>query len=429
MIDCYLLDGFLYEEKKTFDDFSEINNSLKANIQLLNSMPVEAIILILDEYGRRLSRDKQLLKIEGAVYLSFYFRKSNVEKLIEINLKDKKYLNEFVSAGNDRFIKAQGRGISCHWIAGNVFTLAFYSIFQSLIARNSNLVRVPEKSIHAVLELLKPLYNIEVDYNGQIYSSADILKNISLVYFPSEDEFLNKSMSIMADSRIVWGGEKAVKHINSLPRKTTCKDVIFGPKYSFAVFDRDAVEGGRCSAYMDKLAADIVLFGQKACSSPNVLFVERSGVSLKNIVGMLERAFQKIGKRYKNVLDESTCAEIINQRGIYSLSLDKYICCSKSLEYTILIDSKIALEDPIGGRCIFVKEINSIFDVKDLITRRIQTIGHAVEDKKKLFKFADMVTAAGVNRIVDVGSMNNYDSPWDGYFMINELVMWCNLNI
>lgn len=428
MIDCYLLNGFFYEIKKSFNDLTEINNSLKENLKLLNSMPVEVIILMLDECSKRLSKDKQLLKIEGAAYLCFYFRKSNVEKLIKINLKDKRYLDEFVSIGNGRFIKAQGRGYSCHWIAGNVYTLALYSIFQSLIAKNSNLVRVPEKSIPIVLKLLKPLDNIEVPYNNKIYSSKDILKNIVLVYFPSEDQFLNKSMSIAADSRIIWGGEKAVNYITSLPKKTTCKDVIFGPKYSFAVFDRDAVESDRCSAYMDKFVMDIALFEQKACSSPHVLFVEESNVSLKDIVKMLEGSFQKMGRRYKNTLDESICADIINQRGIYSLSLDKDICCSKGLEYTILIDDKITLEKPVGGRCIFIKKINSIFDIKDLITRRIQTIGYAIGDKNKLFKFADMVTAVGVNRVVNVGSMNNYDSPWDGYFMINELVMWCSLD-
>lgn len=108
MIDCYLLDGSFYEVKKVFSGFDEIENILKENVKLLNSMPVEAVILILDEYSKRLSRDKQLLKITGTTYLSFYFRKSNIEKLIEINLKDKKYLNEFVPIGSGRFIRAQG---------------------------------------------------------------------------------------------------------------------------------------------------------------------------------------------------------------------------------------------------------------------------------------------------------------------------------
>ncbi|APM40241.1 acyl-CoA reductase [Clostridium kluyveri] len=429
MIDCYSLDGYLYEKEISFNNFSRVNDILKSNLKLLNSMPTQASVLILDEYSKRLSRDKKLLKIQGVSYLSFYFRKSNIEKLIKMSLKDEKYLDEFVSIGNDKYVKAQARGISCHWIAGNVSTLALYSIFQSLIAGNSNLVKVPEKSMALVLRLLKPLDDIQVVYEEKVYHSKDLLKNICLVYFPREDESLNKSMSIMADARIVWGGEEAVDYIASLPKKTTCKDVVFGPKYSFAVFDREVIESDKCFSYMDKLVMDIVLFQQKACSSPQVLFVEKSSISLKDIIGMLKKSFEKIGKRYNDLLDESTCAKIINERGVYSLEPDKDICCSRGLEYTILINDEIVLEEPLGGRCIFVKEIESIFDIENLITRRIQTIGHAISDKGKLFKFSDRVTSFGVNRVVGVGTMNIYDSPWDGNFMINELVTWCSVNI
>ncbi|HBC97818.1 MAG TPA: acyl-CoA reductase, partial [Clostridium sp.] len=69
---------------------------------------------------------------------------------------------------------------------------------------------------------------------------------------------------------------------------------------------------------------------------PNVLFIEKSNIPLKHIVKVLERSFQKIGKRYKNILDENTCAEILNKRGMYSLDLTRDICCSGGLEYTIL---------------------------------------------------------------------------------------------
>lgn len=429
MIDCYSLNGCLFEEKKVFENFNGIVSNLKENWKLLNAMPSQAIISILNEYSRRLSMNKQLLGIEGAAYLSFYFRKSNVEKLVETSLGDEKYLDEFVCRGNGRFIKAQGRGISCHWIAGNVYTLAIYSIFQSIIAKNSNIARVPENSINAVLKLLKPMRDIQVVYNNKSYSSSDILKNISIVYFPSKDKSMNQAMSTASDSRIIWGGKQAVDSITSLAKKTTCRDIIFGPKYSLAVFDRNVVEGNKCCEYMDKLAMDIILFGQKACSSPQVLFVEKSNVPLKHLAEILGKSLEKLGKRYKNIVSEAECARIINERGVYALSLDKDIFCSKGLEYTILINGDIKLEEPIGGRCIFLKQIDSIFDIDNLMTHRIQTIGYAVEDKSKILKFADMVTTSGAARVVNIGTMNTYDSPWDGCFMINELVRWCSLNI
>lgn len=425
MIDCYLLDGHIYHEKINYSDFSYIIKNLNDSWKLLTSMPSEAIILLLAEYGKRLSKNRELLRIEGVAYLSFFLRKFNLEKLINMNIGDKKYLDEFVDKGKGKFIKAQGRGISCHWIAGNVYTLAIYSIIQSIIAKNSNIVRVPENSLDIVLKLLKCMDNIEVSYNGNLYFSKDIMKNICLVYFESEDENLNREMSNAADSRIVWGGQDAVEYISLLPKKTTCKDIIFGPKYSFAVFDKDILECSSCEKYMNRLVFDILLFGQGACSSPQVLFVEKSSKTLNYIVKMLEESFKKIQIKHKNIIDEGQSAKIINKRCFYALSLDKDICCSKGMEYTILIDTDIKLEQPIGGGCIFVKEIDSIFNLEALITRRIQTVGFAIKAEDKIFKFADLVMKSGVDRVINIGNMNNYDCPWDGYLMINELVRWC----
>lgn len=429
MITCYLHNGKVYNEGKALNNLDNLYSSLKNNLNLLNSIPVEAMILILNEYGRKLSLNKSLLKIEGVPFLSFFLKKNNIEKLIDTSLEDKKFLNEFIDIGNGRFIKAQGRGITCHWISGNIPTLALYSVFQALIAKNSNIVRVPKQSVELVLQLLKLMDDIEIRYKSGIYFSKDILKNITLIYFDSSDRLMNESMSMLADARVIWGGEEAVKAINLLPKKTTCKDIVFGPKYSFAVFDKSVIESDDCESYMDKLVLDTVMFQQKACSSPQLLFVEKSNIPLQKVVEKLSKAFEKVDRRYLNILDESIAAEIINKRGIYSLSLDKDLYCSKGLNYTILINNEVALEEPVGGRCLFVKEIDSIFDVKNLITRRIQTIGIASKDRNRILQFADIVTPLGVDRIVNLGLMNIYDFPWDGCFMINELIRWCSINI
>jgi hypothetical protein len=429
MITCYLSDGKVYNRGKTFNDLDTIYSSLKNNWSFLNSIPVEALILILSEYSRKLCLNKNILRIEGVPFLSFYLKKTNIEKLINSSLGDKKFLNEFIGTESGKFIKAQGRGIACHWIAGNIPTLALYSVFQALIAKNLNIIRIPKQSIDLVLKLLILMDNIEVSYKSNVYSSRDILKCISLVYFDSQDKLMNEAMSILADARIIWGGEEAVKSINTFPKKTTCKDLVFGPKYSFAIFDKSVIESHDCEKYMDKLVMDTAMFQQKACSSPQLLFVEKSNIPLQQIVEKLAKAFEKLDKRYVNIVDECTAAKIINERGIYSLSLEKDLYCSKGLNYTILVNNEIALEEPIGGRCLFVKEIDNIFDVENLITRRIQTIGIASKDKDRILRFADVVTPLGVDRIVNLGLMNIYDFPWDGCFMINELIRWCSINI
>jgi len=145
---------------------------------------------------------------------------------------------------------------------------------------------------------------------------------------------------------------------------------------------------------------------------------------------MLSQKFEKLLKRYRNLdLEQAVAAKIINKRGEYLLGLDKLIYISKGLKYTILIDKELKLEEPVTGRTIYIKEVEDILGVCSLITKNIQTIGIASKDSKKTLNFADKVTTFGVDRVVKIGYMNFYDSPWDGNLIMSELVRWCSLNI
>ncbi|MGH4138831.1 acyl-CoA reductase [Clostridium sp.] len=430
MINCYELDGNFYKNGIKFEEFLEIDSCLNKNREELHKFPVQVIILIMNEYSKKIASNREILRMEGVPFLCFYLKKNNMEKQLKLNLGNIEYLNDFVQVENEKYIKAQPRGVVSHWIAGNVSTLGIYSVLQSILCKNGNVLRVSKESVSEVYELLKLLDNIVVEYKGITYSSKVILKNIVFIYFDSEDKYLNSQMSLKADVRVIWGGKIAVNALSILPKKTTCKDLIFGPKYSFAVFDKSAIESDDFEEYLENLVTDVIAFKQKACSSPQVLFLEKSKLSLEEIAQMLSLKFEKIIKRYTNLdLEQAIAAKIINKRGEYYLSLDKSLYISKGLRYTILINKQLNLEEPITGRTIFIKEIENIFEVCPLITKNVQTIGIASKNNKNTLDFADKVTFLGVDRVVKIGYMNLYDSPWDGSLVMSELVRWCSLNI
>ena len=101
--------------------------------------------------------------------------------------------------------------------------------------------------------------------------------------------------------------------------------------------------------------------------------------------------------------------------------------CPKENDWTILINNEIKLEEPIESRTIFIKEVDSIMQIIPLITRKIQTIGCAINNKEKLLDFADQVTYKGVSRCVNLGQMQLFDSPWDGMLFMSRLVNWVTL--
>ncbi|HEY5575934.1 MAG TPA: acyl-CoA reductase, partial [Clostridiaceae bacterium] len=208
MITCYLLDGKTSSKGAAFKDFKTIEAVLKQNQSLLWEIPAEAVVMLLDAWGKAIAKDKDILKTEGAAYLSFYLKRNNVENLINRSVGNLKFLDEFAASGRQpgKYLKAQGRGIVCHWIAGNVKTLAIYSLINSLLSRNSNILRVPEENAAEVLEILYLLEDISIEYNGRSYNASGLTKNIALVYFDSRDELLNSGMSRIADARVIWGG-------------------------------------------------------------------------------------------------------------------------------------------------------------------------------------------------------------------------------
>jgi len=425
-----MLGDEFFLEPRQFENLDLIMDKIEESRELIYSIPTAAIIEIIHEYSKILSGKKEFFNYEGVAFLVLWLKKGNITKTLRTNFEKIQCLDEFIEFESGKFIKAQPKGVVCHFIAGNVPTLSIYSLVQALLCKNLNLLRVPMESIKIVVELLKPLLNIEIAFEGKEYYGRDLLKSTGIIYFPSYEKVLNVQMSLRADVRIVWGGETAVNTITLLPKKTTCKDVIFGPKYSFAVFDRSMLESPNLSKAFDDFARDIMSFGQNACSSPQVLFIETSNLSLKEAGFKLSESLKKLIKRScKASIPESTVARILNKRGEYLLCTAKDIICSKDFQYTILMDREICLEEPINGTTIFLKEVEDILEVCKLITPRIQTIGIASENDDNMKDFANRVSLRGVDRLVKVGCMNFYDSPWDGILLMSELVKWTTLNL
>jgi len=195
MINCYELNGEFNENSIKFEDFNKIETCLNNNISEIHKFPVQAILLIINEYSKKIAINREILRIEGVPYLCFYLKKINMEKQLKLNLGNIEYLDDFFQLEDEKYIKAQPKGLVCHWMAGNVPTLGIYSVLQSILCKNGNILRVSKQTVTAIYELLRLLDNIIVEYKGNTYSSKTILKNIALIYFDSFDENLNSQMS------------------------------------------------------------------------------------------------------------------------------------------------------------------------------------------------------------------------------------------
>ena len=73
-----------------------------------------------------------------------------------------------------------------------------------------------------------------------------------------------------------------------------------------------------------------------------------------------------------------------------------------------------------------MKEINNVFEMIGGLNEDVQTIGLALEGKKKL-DFAKEAANKGIVRCPEIGFMTHFDSPWDGMFAIDRLIRWTSL--
>ncbi|MBN2153510.1 MAG: acyl-CoA reductase [Candidatus Lokiarchaeota archaeon] len=423
MIEVVMLAGeFFHPAHKDAESLNPLLPAVQAGFEVLRKTDKGKVIDLLQKFSDNIIKDPSTTGIEGVAFLSSWLRKANIMQIVEKNLKDISYLDHFV--GETKRLKAQPRGIACHWIAGNVPTIGLFSLFQSMIVGNANILRIPPQSHDTMVRLLKVFASSRVDG----LTGTELLKSTSIIYYDRTDQKANEELSNAADVRIVWGGEEAVKSITGLPRRAHCEDVVFGPKYSFVVLDREATGSKDLPRTLRFLASDILLFDQAACTSPHVVFCEKGGVDVASIARLLGEEMGKLSKRFpKADIDPFIMTRIINVRAEHALDPDASVICPPENDWTVLINKRPGLEEPIESRTIFLKEVDSIMAVLPHVTRKVQTIGCAVDDKAKLVAFADAATSRGVARCVNVGQMHLFDSPWDGMLFMSRLVNWATL--
>jgi len=408
-----------------FENFDKIAASIADNRAKLIGFPLRAIIELLSQLGRSIIKDKQLAALEGASYISLWLRRDNLERICRLNFGNNSFPDGFVESGNGFKMMAQPRGIVCHWVASNVPTLSFFSLVMGVLSKNGNVLKVSEENKDVLIALIKGLSDLKVDVDGREYSGRDIAKAISVVSFESRETAHSEAFSLIADCKIIWGGGDSVRSITALPQKETCEVIPFGPKYSFGVFDRGSVEGADFRAALRKTLQDVLLFDQMACSSPQVLFFEKSGKPLREIAQIMQEEFGHLPQHLLGrPIPQYIASRIVNARGMYMLSDDKDVVAPEGLDWTILISRDPGFEEPIHGGCIFIKEVEDINEVLPHITRKIQAIVLVTVDEKRGEAFAKIATERGADRIVLPGAAHDFVLPWDGVMALNRLVRW-----
>jgi hypothetical protein len=407
------------------DSLEPMIDSLNRARPRLAAIPVETLVALFADFGTRLIRDPRTKSLEGCMFVSAWLSTNNLRQLLGLNLNgNPAFLDGFQPVGRN-FLAAKPQGLAAMWMAGNVATLPLFSLVPALLAKNVCLVKLASADPVGMDKLLAVLAESQAgDLRG-----ADLLEAAAVVWFDYRNRALNEEMSLAADVKVVWGGAEAVRAISALPRREHCSEIVFGPKYSIGVIDRGRLEGDpeKLEETVAAFVRDVVIFDQRACSSPQTIFVERNERCSLRVVGeIFARQLAKLPP--KPGLDPYTTMQIANVRARWAMDEERDVIASADgANWTVCLDRDVSLKEAIQSRTIFLTEIDSWRTIIPLLSPKVQTAGVAFGRSEEARAFAEAATQAGVARCVRPGIMNNYESPWDGKLLISQLVRWVTL--
>ena len=292
--------------------------SVKTSREWLHLQKIDDILDYIDMVGKQWSDNYQNEIGVNSSHVKNFLSKSYLENKLDIALHGNRHsLDSFVDLGDPKLLfHAQPRGISCHWIAGNVDILGIFSAIQSLITKNVSIIKAPS-NYNLLVELISSLKDI----NTEKISGSDILKCFEVLYIDKNDEKNQRIMSNSADIRIAWGGQDAIRSITALPKDPFTEDIIYGPKYSYVIIDEESIKN-QMMELSQKIALDVSTFDQYACSSPHTIFVKTKD---KKIISDFANSLSKAMENVERILlpkvkeTEEKSNEIISTRSEYEI--------------------------------------------------------------------------------------------------------------
>jgi hypothetical protein len=201
--------------------------------------------------------------------------------------------------------------------------------------------------------------------------------------------------------------------------------VVFGPRLSVAAMDAGTwADPQERAAWCRRIARDVWQFEQQACSSPQTLFFERSGNNdPAEFVDELQRAFEEENRAHPRIeIEPALSSAICRARAAWLLDdLANSARFPESADWTILRGTGNTIPQPTQGRTLTILETESLLEVISRLDGSVQTLGLAVKDRRKEEDLAEAAGRHGVDRVVRLGQMHVFGSPWDGMDLVRPM--------
>ncbi len=376
----------------------------------------DKVLTVFEAWARKLDA-RELDEIPGILFLRMWLRRSTLEPILVRELGPNSLGGGWSDYGRAR-CKAYPLGVIGHWPAGNVTIQPVLSMTCALLGGNAALVRIPSDLNELTRSLVERLVDSDPD--------ETLTRRIFLVAFAHSRRDLHEAMAQAVDGAMIWGGREAVLQVRSLPFPHWARLAVFGPRLSVAAMDAGAWTNPNArESWCRRLARDVWQFDQQACSSPQVLFLEKDASrSTTEFAPFLQRAFENENRAHpRRNISANLTSSIAQARASWLLEDAKHAAVfPKSPDWTLLFGSGPDIPQPVQGKTLTVLEVDNLLDPVAKFDGNIQTLGLGMSDPEKERMLTNLAGSRGVDRIVKLGRMHIFVPPWDGLDLIRPMV-------
>ena len=375
----------------------------------------DILVSFVDDVSKSILKDRYFKEYPELISLAFWMRKSHIKKLHKYFLQRQ---------GEKLFL---GRGVVFHLAPSNVDTIFVYSWFLSLLVGNSNIIRISNKKNIQTELLVNVITSILLDKRYEV-----LQKRVAIIRYGHEEQ-ITKHLSLMADTRVIWGGDQTINNIRKIPIKSTATELTFADKFSFSIINSEKMlQEQDTQKLIEDFYNDAYWFGQMACSSIRLVVwigSKQNNEKAKKIFwDMLESHLLQKGS------EDIISADIIN----------KFVAeCSMAIEHSIKIEknkspyiNRIEIRSLLeaneslhcGTGLFYEFETEDLVGIFKNITKKHQTIAYYGFSKEELTQIIYTTLPLGVDRVVPIGKSLEFSPVWDGYDLLHsfcrEVEIW-----
>ncbi len=446
MFEHYIFGKFIKSDAPlNVHQIHEILNLAERALGKIQDVPIDRIIDVLDKvYHRWMDKDYPLRKIalermpslvgyskemtEVAIDSLFtHMKRENLSHLIRAQIGKASLLDhfEYVKLSNS-YLKAQPLGIVLHVSPGNVFVGGVDSLMYGILSKNVNILKLSHQDPLFPFLFVKSLKEVEEDC---ILADA-----IAILNFSSKDEDLERELKKRCDGIVVIGGEDAVKsYRRDLP--VGVRLVEYGPRYSFSIVTAKGYKNSDPERVFTDCAWDVIIWEQRACSSPQVIYVEKSivGEFLEEFPRYLEAMSRKYPQENLSLDDKIEILKAREAARFQEVEGTAILYYSpRSMRWTVIYEKDPSFKISPLNRTIYVKPFSSWADILSQATKMknyLQTVGF-LGNETELKTIAKALVRLGVSRITKIGTMGveKIGAPHDFDFPLARLVKWVSID-